>query len=273
MSRRTNKRIYIGLIFFLILAGLVFLVYYFNQPAPSCSDGIQNQGEKGIDCGGPCPPCELVYIKDIEVLWAEAVASQDNFYDLAARIKNPNPNYGSGQVPYQFEVYDSQGNLTNRLTGSTFVLPNQTKYLLQTKTEVKQPVGQIKLSFGQIDWRKIEDYQPPELFVQQKEYHLLPSEELGFSQVKGILLNRTNFGFEKIDIDILLFDAGNQLLAVNQTEVRTLAAGQRRDFTVSWFREINGQVNFVEAEAETNVFDSANFLSPETKEPEEFQQY
>ncbi len=28
-------------------------------PCPTCSDGIQNQGEAGIDCGGPCPfPCE-----------------------------------------------------------------------------------------------------------------------------------------------------------------------------------------------------------------------
>jgi hypothetical protein len=28
-------------------------------PCPTCSDGIQNQGEEGIDCGGPCPfPCE-----------------------------------------------------------------------------------------------------------------------------------------------------------------------------------------------------------------------
>jgi hypothetical protein len=28
-----------------------------RPPAASCSDGIQNQGETGIDCGGPCPPC------------------------------------------------------------------------------------------------------------------------------------------------------------------------------------------------------------------------
>jgi len=26
------------------------------KPA-TCSDGIKNQGEEGIDCGGPCPPC------------------------------------------------------------------------------------------------------------------------------------------------------------------------------------------------------------------------
>ena len=25
--------------------------------APSCNDGLQNQNEAGIDCGGPCPAC------------------------------------------------------------------------------------------------------------------------------------------------------------------------------------------------------------------------
>ena len=28
-----------------------------NTPAPTCSDGIANQGETGIDCGGPCSAC------------------------------------------------------------------------------------------------------------------------------------------------------------------------------------------------------------------------
>jgi len=27
------------------------------DPCPSCSDGIQNQGEDGVDCGGPCKAC------------------------------------------------------------------------------------------------------------------------------------------------------------------------------------------------------------------------
>jgi hypothetical protein len=25
--------------------------------APTCGDGVQNGGEAGVDCGGPCPPC------------------------------------------------------------------------------------------------------------------------------------------------------------------------------------------------------------------------
>src|SRR5436853_6975316 len=31
-----------------------------NTPAPTCSDGIQNQGETGVDCGGPCSACPTV---------------------------------------------------------------------------------------------------------------------------------------------------------------------------------------------------------------------
>ena len=28
---------------------------------PSCDDGILNQGEEDVDCGGPCEPCEIEY--------------------------------------------------------------------------------------------------------------------------------------------------------------------------------------------------------------------
>lgn len=30
-------------------------------PAPTCSDGIKNQGEIGIDCGGPCKSCYPIF--------------------------------------------------------------------------------------------------------------------------------------------------------------------------------------------------------------------
>jgi hypothetical protein len=33
-------------------------------PSASCSDGIRNQGESGVDCGGPCRPCKIVICGD-----------------------------------------------------------------------------------------------------------------------------------------------------------------------------------------------------------------
>jgi hypothetical protein len=32
------------------------------QPAPTCNDGVRNQGETDIDCGGPCPACRPVML-------------------------------------------------------------------------------------------------------------------------------------------------------------------------------------------------------------------
>jgi len=40
------------------------------EPCPTCTDGIQNQGEAGIDCGGPCPiPCppEKPFLEKTEI--------------------------------------------------------------------------------------------------------------------------------------------------------------------------------------------------------------
>jgi hypothetical protein len=39
------------------------------EPCPSCSDGIQNQGEEGVDCGGPCPKACEIEIPESEFPW------------------------------------------------------------------------------------------------------------------------------------------------------------------------------------------------------------
>jgi len=44
-------------------------------PCPSCFDNVQNQGETGIDCGGPCEPCAptvevpVVVKKQLDLGW------------------------------------------------------------------------------------------------------------------------------------------------------------------------------------------------------------
>ncbi|MFH1938318.1 MAG: FeoB-associated Cys-rich membrane protein, partial [Patescibacteria group bacterium] len=273
MTKRTVKQIIIALIFFLVLFSFAFLIYYFIKSGPTCDDGIKNQAEEEIDCGGPCSSCELINIEDIEVLWVKVISNQEGFYDLAAQIKNPNQNYGSGQVSYQFELYDIQDKFIAKYSGSTFILPNQTKYLIKVRVESNSMVNRAKLSFSQIEWEKPENYQFPELIVQQKEYRLLSDKETGFSQARAVVINKTNFDFNKIDVDILLFDSFRNLIAINSTEISTLLANQERDFTVIWFNKIDGQVVFVEMEPETNIFDPDNYLPVSRGEQERFQEY
>jgi len=56
MPRRFIKQFIYGAFFtafwLALLYGAWLLIY-----KPSCADHIKNQGEAGIDCGGPCAPC------------------------------------------------------------------------------------------------------------------------------------------------------------------------------------------------------------------------
>jgi len=273
MNKRLIKQIIIAFVLILILSGFGFLAYYFSRPGPTCTDGIQNQSEEGIDCGGPCTSCDVASLEEVKVIWAKVIPAQNNFYDLAAQIRNLNQNHGSGEVSYKFELYDDTGNIVVQRSGQTFILPNQTKYLTQTRVMANRLVSQVRLSFSEINWQRIEDYQSPQLFIQQKEYRLLGSEEAGFSQARAVLVNKSSFDFDRIDIDILLFDASRNLLALNSTEMRTLLSGQERDFIAIWFSPIEGQVSFVEMEPETNVFNPDNYLSTGGRMPERFQEY
>ena len=269
---RIIKQLIILLIFLSILAGIGFLIYWFNRPAPTCFDGVQNQEEEGVDCGGSCQSCEISALKDLEVLETQALRVKNDFYDLAARIKNPNQNYGSGKIVYRFKLYDSDNNLINEREGATYILPNQNKYLIVSKVESPRPIGKIELLFDQFEWQKLQDYQPPQLIVTRKEYSSSKPDEPGFSRASGLVINKTNFDFELIDIDVLLFNSNHQIIGLNTTEIQALLSNQERHFIAAWFERIEEDVVSVEVEAETNLFDSSNYMKRHGA-PEDFKDY
>ena len=85
-----------------------------NSPAcggtsgPSCNDGIQNQGETGVDCGGPCNPCP--------------VACTDNEIFLSISFDNY-PEETSWTITNDAGVsVASGGTYGNQADGSTIVL-------------------------------------------------------------------------------------------------------------------------------------------------------
>jgi hypothetical protein len=45
---------------------------------PTCFDTIQNQGETGVDCGGPCPSCAINGVCNNSVLWTCSVGNAVN---------------------------------------------------------------------------------------------------------------------------------------------------------------------------------------------------
>ena len=64
---RLVKQLLYGGVLILIIAGAAVWIYRGAIfIAPTCSDGIQNQTEEGIDCGAICGiSCEQKYLKEL----------------------------------------------------------------------------------------------------------------------------------------------------------------------------------------------------------------
>jgi len=263
MFYRIRKQFTILLIvgIFLILLG-TGIYYAFLKPGPTCVDNIRNQGEEEVDCGGPCISCEIKTLKDVEVIWAQAIPLSQNYYDLAAKVRNPNPNFGNPGVKYEFQLKDKSGQIVGKKSGTTFILPNSTKYIIENNFDSQGQIDsvQIKIDTGdKLSWLKLKDYQTPELYVKDKKFEII-NQPTFFAEASGVVKNSTTFGFDKVDADIVLFDSNSKLIGAAKSEMRTLTAGEERYFSVRWFSPIAGEVKFFDMQAETNLFSDDNYM-------------
>lgn len=280
MDYRRRKQLIIIFILALVLILLGAGAYYkwFYQ-APTCFDGKQNQGEAGVDCGAPCAmSCELLTVKKLEVQWAKAVFLKDGFYDLAAKVSNPNPNFGLAQFNYAFKLFDASNQLIAQKQGVSFILPNQSKYLIEAIVAAERKPAKVEITIAEsakTDWQRLADnFAVPDLYVHDKQFKYLEKQagQPASAQVSGIIKNNSNFDFDRIQVAVALFDASREPVGINKTEARTVLAGEDRYFSALWFSPLGGEIKSVDILADTNLFSDSNFMK-RFGETEKFQEY
>jgi len=264
MFYRIRKQITILIIvgIFLVLIG-TWVYYAFLKPAPTCFDAIKNQDEEEIDCGGSvCISCEIKTLKEVEIIWAQAIALGPNLYDLAAKIKNPNPNFGTANVKYTFDLKDRNGQDIGQKSGTTFILPNSTRYIIENNFESRGSIASVELKIDtgdRLTWEKLKDYQAPQLYIKDKKFEIANQQNY-FAEASGVVKNGTTFGFDSVDVNIVLFDNNSKIIGAAKSEINSLTAGEDRYFSVRWFSPIGSQVKSFDIQAETNLFSDDNYM-------------
>ncbi len=246
----------VGLTLFFALGYGVYRIFkHFEQQGISCSDGIQNQDETGIDCGGAtCKSCESV--KDLTLFDVQAIPTKNGFIDLFAELHNSNLDYGVAVFPYTFEMYDTQGKLLGSKAGSTFILPNSTKYIVVQAVPIKDQPKQVKLIFGKPVFQEVKNYIKPRLAALNLTFDTADS---GFLRARGTLSNQTNFNFDKIYLLIVLRDDAHRLIALNGQEIDSFLSNEKRFFELNWAYRTAFFTN-QDIQIDTNIFDSANII-------------
>jgi len=272
MINRQIKRIIIILIYLLIFAVILTLVYLAVKPKPSCNDGKMNQEEEGVDCGGPCQlKCNPIAQLDIRVDQTGFVDSGiAGKYDIYGKITNPNSVLGSNSFQYEFKIKNSAGAVIDSKTGTSFILPGDSKYIIEGNVNLPEASSQIELSITNTNWIEKNDlYEAPQIKVVYKNYNEVVGG-LGFFEATGLLKNESALDFNEIKLKIILTDELGRVVALNSTEMNTVKTWENRDFKVSWPNRFPGSVANMNVQIEVNVFDSAAFVRQYFK-PQKFQ--
>lgn len=227
MQKRVKKQIIYGLIFLIIFAGIGSLIYLFIPKEP------------------PLPPPAIIQPKDIEIIWAKSAQQVLGLCDLAARIKNPNPNHFSYQLNYEFLLYEQQGPnsiVVSQKAGTTWILPYQEKYIIENQVSCPINISRVIFKLAEkIDWQKFEEYREPQIEIFQKEYQKL-QQGPPYGQVSAVVANKNEFPLENIFINIILEDNNNNLLSSRQGKIDYLLSSQEQKITHQWLTEINQDV-------------------------------
>ncbi len=261
-AKRLAKRIILFLVFLAFLILLFLVGYLFLKPEPTCSDGIQNQGEKGVDCGGPCAPCALVIeTKEIEVLGAEFVSSTEGNFDVVVKVKNPNDLIGAKNFTLKVIFLDENGLVLGEIEKKDgFALPKEEKQVLIYGAKTLGMPFSVQAKIENVSWEKFSQYETPRFVIINKNYQKLSGGSAWFSQARGTLVNRSGIDFETVSVNVILRDESGKLLAINHQIINTITSGEQRDFVASFPVSFEGEVASFETQVETNVFDSENYI-------------
>ncbi len=242
-----------------IFSIIAFVIYLIVRPDATCSDGKQNQAEKGIDCGGPCSPCKEIFeAKDLDVQEVIFLSAENGSYDVVAKINNSNEKAGSANFGYTFTLKDGAGSIISSREGNTFILPSDTKYIVEIGLNISGGAipASVEFAVKEIKWEALEGALKPQIGIYEKSFGIDPSG-VG-SRAEGTLRNESIYDLKKIEIAIILRNERGKIVGINKTLRESVRGKEQQDFQVTWPKPILDNVEKIEMDPQANVFDSQN---------------
>ncbi len=231
MNSRLAKQIFYGAGYLTVLFLFVFAVYLiWFKPAPTCFDARKNQGETGVDCGGPCLPCEIKTLIPLEISWQKNLPA-DNQTIIAAEIKNPNLDWGADFFTYSINIYNNNGELIKTVKRNSFIYAAEIKYLLEPLEISPKEIGRTEISFADFNWKSANEFKKP--LIQTRE---IKNEETAIS---GYLTNNNAFKLSKIRVFGFLYNQYGIISAASKTELENIDAFEEQFFKINFPKNVS----------------------------------
>ena len=265
---------------FIVLIILSFLVVAYQVIFPKipepCFNGVFDIGEEKVDCGGVCtkrcpPPPAPPDVNEIEVEWVEFVKDGEGNYDLVAKITNKNSFWGVSSVDYTFIAYGDNNKTIRTEKNETYIMPKGflkekgAKYIIEDNFKADFEIKKVEIKLSQYNWKEIKDprdlpdFSAKVINIRDKKSEFV-TDGSGFYYAFGVTKNASKYSFYRVDIDVIVYDSNNKPIAVGKTNQWTVPGGEGWEFRIFWNEPFLGDIDHVDYEAQTNVFDSENFM-------------
>jgi hypothetical protein len=227
------------LIIFLLLSlfGGLFGVYYFlNIRIPvSCTDGKQNQGELGVDCGGPCKEVCESEILPLVVEWTRPFKLLNGKYDVASLVVNRNNFLGIPNFKYKFSLFDDRNIYISEKEGSVFINPSEKVLVFVSGIDSgKRTVARAFLEYSEKKreqgWQRVADTSGrPKLSVENE--NLIEGD---IPRLYADIVNSSPYDIKNIDIAAVVYDAEDNAIAASKTVISNLRKDTREQVVFTW---------------------------------------
>ncbi len=241
-QRRKASYILGFLLFILIILSFVFFKF-FNK-LPTCSDKVQNQGELGVDCGGPCTIlCRAQYV-DPKVLWTRwSKIKNSGLYNVLVYVQNSNIGIGSYNAPYSIDIYDRDNIILYHKDGLTYIPPSNNFTVFESDINLNDKIpARIDFTFSNnFVWQKIENQ---ELNIVSLEKNLYDEDTK--PKLNVVLKNKTLEDIRNIESVAILYDEYSNAVAFSRTKVDLLPKNNTENIIFTWPEKFENKIFKIE---------------------------
>lgn len=234
MSWASERRLIILFIIGVAILAILGTFLYVNlHRAPTCTDGVQNQGETGIDCGGPCPYLCTAEQHAPIVSVQRVLPAGTGRVDFVSSITNTNPMAATKKVSYTVSLFGGDQILIQQFDGSVELPPGATVPIFIPNLSVGSQTmvhGFLTIATTSIQWYAL----PTDPRVVPVVSNTTLTNASSTPRIDAVLTNASITSIDSMRVVVLVSDAGGNIIAASQTVVPTVPAQGQATATFTW---------------------------------------
>lgn len=215
-----------------VLLPVVGVATYLLWERPTCTDGIRNGAERGIDCGGACRTVCTQEANPVMLSWVRAFPVSPGWYNVVALVENSNASARADGLRYRVRIYDEDGVTVAEREGVTDLDPQSVLPIV----ELGLSTGERRAARAGFEWIGGD----PEWVAAEAEPRVvvIADEQIDKQDAEPrVLATVQNVGVLPIDrvaVVALAFGEDGNAVAASRTWVDRLAPGESRRVTFTW---------------------------------------